>query len=151
MKKTLSFAVSIRCPRSVVWQAMLGAEDYKVWTAPFCEGSYFSGTWAKGQKIQFLSPGGDGMVAVIAEYRPHEHVTIQHLGEIRGGVEDTTGPAVREWAPAYENYSFADENGVTVVTVSLDTLPAWEAYMTETYPKALAVLKELCESRAKAE
>jgi hypothetical protein len=34
------------------------------------------------------------------------------------------------------------------VKVSLDTLPEHEAYMNETFPKALASLKKLCESKS---
>lgn len=149
MKKTLTFSVSIQCPRSLVWETMLSAEGYRAWTAAFVEGSYFSGSWKKGQKIQFLAPGGEGMTAVIEENRPHEYVSIRHLGEVSAGVEDTTSSKVLSWAPAYENYSFVDAAGGTDVRVSLDTLPEHEAYMLETYPKALAALKDLCESKAK--
>jgi hypothetical protein len=34
------------------------------------------------------------MVAVIAEHRPQEFLSIEHLGEIRNGVEDTASEAV---------------------------------------------------------
>lgn len=108
MKKTLTFTVSIQAPRQLVWDTMLDPESYKTWTAAFCEGSYYVGSWDEGAKIQFLSPGGDGMTAVIAKSRRGEHVSIKHLGEVSQGVEDTTSDKVRAWAPAYENYSFAD-------------------------------------------
>jgi hypothetical protein len=149
MKKTLNFSVSIQCPRRMVWDTMLGLDGYKVWTAAFCEGSYFSGSWAEGQKIRFLSPGGDGMIAVIAENRPYDHVSVRHIGEISGGVEDTTSTKVQAWAPAYENYTFVESGDGTEVTVSLDTASEWEQYMLDTYPKALVLLKNLCESKAK--
>lgn len=149
MKKTLNFSVVIHCPRRLVWDTMLGLEGYKVWTAAFSEGSYFSGSWAEGQKIHFLAPGGDGMLAVIAENRPYDHVSIRHIGEIRNGVEDTTSAKVLSWAPAYENYTFVDTGDGTEVKVSLDTAAEWETYMVDTYPKALILLKNLCESSAK--
>lgn len=143
--KTLTFEIAIDAPRSVAWANMLGAESYKAWTAPFCEGSYFAGSWDKGAKIQFLAPSGDGMTAVIAENVPHEYVSIRHIGMIENGVEDTTSEKVREWAPAYENYRFTDTPDGCRVTVTLDTVPQYEQYMLDTYPKALARLKELCE------
>ena len=145
MKKTLTFTVTIRAPRQLVWEKMLGKEGFEKWTAAFCEGSTFSGSWNKGAKIQFLAPNGDGMTAVIAENRLHEHVSIRHLGEIRQGVEDTTSDKVREWAPAYENYTFSDTENGTRVTVHLDTIPEYESFMMETFPKALDSLKALCE------
>ena len=150
MKKTLSFSVEIAAPRQLVWDTMLGPESYKAWTSVFHEGSYFEGSWDEGSKIQFLSPGGDGMTAVIAQSRPHEFVSIRHLGEIRNGVEDTSSEQVRAWAPAHENYEFSETPGGSRVTVSLETAPEWEQYMLDTYPKALGLLKEQCEHAARA-
>jgi hypothetical protein len=148
MKNTLAFSVSIQSPRSLVWDTMLSPEGYRVWTAAFTEGSYFSGSWEEGQKIQFLAPSGEGMIAVIAENRPCEFISIKHLGEVSAGVEDTTSPKVRAWAPAYETYSFSEAGGSTVLKVTLETLPEHEAYMKEAFPKALACLKNLCESKS---
>ena len=149
MKKTLTFSVSIQCPPRLVWETMISPEGYRAWTAAFMEGCYFSGSWEQGEKIQFLAPadGGDGgMTAVIAENRPYEFISIKHLGEVNAGVEDTTSQKVLAWAPAYENYSFVETGGGTEVKVSLETLPEHETYMNETFPKALASLKKLCES-----
>lgn len=143
--KTLTFEIAINAPRAVAWSHMLGAESYKVWTSPFCEGSHFVGSWDKGAKIQFLAPSGDGMTSVIAENTPNEYVSIRHIGMIEKGVEDTTSEKVRAWAPAYENYRFVDAPGGCRVVVTLDTAAEWEQYMLDTYPKALARLKELCE------
>jgi uncharacterized protein YndB with AHSA1/START domain len=145
MKKTLTFTVSIAAPRQLVWETMLGPEGYTAWTSAFADGCYFAGSWDEGSKIQFLAPGGDGMTAVIAQNRPYEFISIRHLGEIRDGVEDTTSEKVKAWAPAYENYEFADTEGGSTVTVSLDTVPEYEQSMLDTYPKALGLLKELCE------
>jgi hypothetical protein len=145
MKKTLTFAVEIHAPRRLVWQKMLDAEGYKEWTRAFCEESYYTGSWEEGSKIQFLSPSGDGMTAVIAECRPFEYVSIKHLGEINKGVEDTTSEKVRAWAPAYETYEFSETSIGTTVTVHLDTVPEFEQYMLDTFPKALNLLRQMCE------
>ena len=150
MKKTLSFTVSIAAPRQVVWDTMLGPEGYEAWTAVFAEGSCFKGSWDEGSKIQFLGPDGDGMTAEIAKNRPLEFISIRHLGEISKGVEDTSSEKVKAWAPAYENYTFAETPGGSTVTVSLDTVAEYEKFMLDTYPKALAVLKDLCEQATKA-
>ncbi|HET7793041.1 MAG TPA: SRPBCC domain-containing protein [Rhizobacter sp.] len=143
--KTLKFEIAIKAPRPRVWTTMLAPDTYKAWTAAFCEGSYYEGSWDKGAKIRFLAPSGDGMTAEIAENIPNEYVSIRHLGMFEKGVEDTTSEKVRAWAPAYENYRFADIPGGCQLSVALDTAPEWEQYMQETWPKALAVLKGLCE------
>lgn len=149
MTKTLTFQVDIQAPRQRVWQTMLDADGYRAWTAAFCEGSTFEGSWDAGAAIRFLAPSGDGMIAEIAEHRPAEWVSIRHLGMIEKGVADTTSDKVRAWAPAYENYHFQalPGNGCRV-TVTLDTLPDYEAYMLDAYPKALALLKSGCEGTA---
>ncbi len=151
MKKTLNFTISIKAPKQVVWEKMLNDETYRIWTAPFAEGSHFVGSWEQGAKIKFLGPGGDGgMTSEIAENRPFEYISIRHLGEIVNGVEDTTSEKVRAWIPAYENYTFADEDGGTKLTVELETVPDFEQYMNDTFPKALEVLKGLCEGEVKS-
>ena len=147
MTKTLTFEIAIRAPRPRVWDIMLDPETYKAWTSAFCEGSYFVGSWDEGAKIQFLSPSGDGMTAVIAENRPHEFVSIRHLGVIEKGVEDTSSAKVRAWAPAYENYRVSDLPDGCRLTVAVDTVAEYEQYMRDTFPKALALLKELAEKR----
>lgn len=143
--RPLRHSVVIRAPREAVWDAMLGPGTYRDWTAPFCEGSYYEGSWGAGDRIRFLAPNGDGMTSVIAESRRPEYVSIKHLGMIKDGVEDTTGPAAAAWAPAFENYAFAEVDGGTEVTVDLESAPEWEAFMNEAWPKALARLKEICE------
>ena len=147
MTKTLTFEIAIHAPRARVWATMLDPETYKAWTSAFCEGSYFVGSWDEGAKIQFLSPSGDGMTAVIAENRLHEFVSIRHLGVIEKGVEDTSSEKVRAWAPAYENYRFSDLPEGCRLTVTVDTVAEYEQYMRDTFPKALALLKELAEKR----
>ncbi len=146
MKQTLHFDVRIAAPRRQVWQAMLFSPGYEQWTAAFCEGSRYEGSWDAGARIRFVGPDGNGMVAEIAEHRPAEFVSIRHLGEIRDGAEDTTSEKVRAWAPALENYTFADADGGTRVEVELQTVPEYLAFMQDTFPKALDRLKALCES-----
>ena len=147
--RKLTYSVLIDAPRKVVWETMLDPEHYKIWTATFFEGSYFSGSWETGARIQFLTPAGHGMTAIIEESRPHEYVSIKHIGEIKDFVEDTSSERVLSWAPAFENYSFSDAGAGCELQVSMDTLPEYEGYMNEMYPKALGVLKELCESKSK--
>ena len=147
--KTVRHSITIRAPREAVWAAMLGPETYRIWTAPFCEGSYYEGSWNTGERIRFLGPGGaGGMTSVIAESRRPEFVSIKHLGIVKDGVEDTTSPAATAWAPAFENYTFVDEFGATALTVEVETPEDFEAFMNEAWPKALAKLKEICEEAA---
>ncbi len=141
----LTFTILIHAPRARVWDTMLDDATYREWTRPFCEGSYFEGSWDEGATIRFLSPSGDGMVATIARNEPHAFVSIEHRGMITNGVEDTTSEAVRSWTPAYENYRLETEGDATRVTVTLDILEDYAQMMEDTWPKALDVLRGLCE------
>jgi len=145
MKSTVEITIAINASRSDVWKAMLGSDTYKRWTAPFCEGTYYEGSWDKGSRILFLAPNGDGMVAEIVESKAPEFVSIRHLGEIKNGVEDTSSESVRAWAPTYENYRFKENDGGTELTIEVETTPGYEESLRGTYTKALNLLKELCE------
>lgn len=144
--RSLQFSCAIAAPRQRVWERMLADASYRDWTTAFCEGSYYEGSWQQGASMRFLSPGGDGMIAVIAENRLHEHLAIKHLGVIRNGVADTDSDEVKAWAPAYETYTFIEQDGVTQLTVTMDCTDEFEDYMLKTWPKALARLQAICEA-----
>lgn len=146
--KTLHFDILIHAPREHVWRNTLFSPSYERWTAAFCEGSRYEGSWDAGSTIRFCAPSGDGMLAEIAEHRPAEFVSIRHLGMFTNGVEDTTSEAARAWAPCFENYTFTDEAGGTRVRVDVDVFGTYEDWMTQTWPPALQSLKALCETPA---
>jgi uncharacterized protein YndB with AHSA1/START domain len=148
--KKLHFTALINAPRRVVWDTMLGPETYKEWTAEFAPGSYYEGSWDRGARIRFLGPDGGGMAAVIAENRPHEFLSIQHLGMIKDGVVDTESEEVKAWGECFEQYTLRDVGSSTEVGVAIDVPPAFEQFMDDTWPRALARLKALCEARAGA-
>ncbi len=148
MLQTLHFSVDIHSPRARVWDTLIDPEGYRQWTAPFAEGSTFSGSWDAGARILFLSPSGQGMLSEIAENRLHEFISIRHIGQIDNGVEDTSSPAVQAWAPAFENYAFSDIDTGTRIRVDVDIPDEYAAYMNEKFPLALAALKALCEGNA---
>ncbi|HEY0844216.1 MAG TPA: SRPBCC domain-containing protein [Noviherbaspirillum sp.] len=144
--KRIQFSIDIAAPASTVYALMLAPDTYRDWTAAFAEGAYYEGSWETGQRIRFLAPSGDGMVAEIAENRPDEFVSIRHLGYITKGVDDIDSEASRAWAPAYENYTFTPTSEGTRLVVDQDVTPEFEAYLAEAWPKALQRLKVLCES-----
>lgn len=144
--KRIQFSIQIFAPVKKVFDIMLAPETYQDWTSAFMAGSYYQGTWAEGEKIRFLSPSGEGMYSEVAEYRPNEFVSIRHLGFINANGEiDTTSDAVRQWTPAYENYTFAAIPGGTKLVIDQDVTEEYEAQMTQSWNNGLKRLKELCE------
>lgn len=150
--KKLQFKQNIHAPAAKVYELMLGIKNkstYEQWTALFNPTSSFEGSWEKGSKILFVGVDerGEkgGLVSRIVENTPNCFVSIQHHGLVQGNKEIMEGPEVEQWANGFENYTFDESNGVTTLTVDLDTTEEFIDYMNESYPKALGKLKEICE------
>jgi hypothetical protein len=144
------YSILINAPKHKVWHSMLDDKPYREWTKAFNEGSYYKGSWEQGSKILFLGPDPktgeeSGMVSRIAENKPYEFISIEHLGIVQNGVEDTTSETARAWAPAYENYTFNDKDGATEVLVDIDIEDEHVQMFNEMWPEALRKLKELAE------
>lgn len=152
--KKLQFRVSINAPANKVYGFMLGIKSkstYEQWTSLFNPTSTYEGSWEKGSKILFIGVDEKGekggMVSKIVENITNQFVSIQHYGLLKADKEITEGPEVEKWANGFENYTFEENNGITTVTVDLDTIEDFLDYMNQTYPKALDKLKELCEKQ----
>lgn len=150
--KKLQFTISIHAPAAKIYDIMLGItrkSTYEQWTSIFNATSTYEGSWDKGAKILFVGVDQKGerggMVSRIADNIPNRFVSIQHYGLLKGDQEITEGPEVDEWANGFENYSFNESNGITTVTVDVDTTEDFLDYMNEKYPQALQKLKEICE------
>lgn len=150
--KKIQFTITINAPANKVYTNMLGLDDkstYEQWTALFNPTSTYEGSWDKGQKMLFVGVDEKGekggMVSMIADHVPNQFVSIQHYGLVKGSQEITSGPEVEKWANGLENYTFEEINGITTVTIDLDTADEFEDYMKEFYPQALNKLKEICE------
>ena len=148
----LKFNVSINAPVNKVYDIMLGINKkstYEQWTALFNPTSTYDGNWNKGSKMLFIGTDEKGekggMVSEIVDNIPNCFISIRHYGLVQANVEITDGPEVEKWANGFENYTFEENNGTTIVTVDLDTTEDFLEYMNQTYPKALDNLKEICE------
>lgn len=146
----LHFSVHIQAPKKKVWDAMLQDKTYREWTTAFNPGSYYEGKWETGSKMLFLGPHPktglpSGMVSCIKESRPYEFVSIEHLGFVQDGVEDTTSDFIKEWVGALENYTFVEKNGGTEVQVDIDVADSQKDEFQGMWPKALELLKEISE------
>jgi hypothetical protein len=150
--RKLQFNVKINASLDKVYDTMLGISDkstYEKWTALFNPTSTYEGSWNKGDKILFIGTDEKGekggMVSEIAENIPNRFVSIRHYGLLKDGKEITTGAEVEKWAGGFENYSFDQNNDTVTVSVELHSIEEFVDYFSQTYPKALDKLKEICE------
>lgn len=128
---------------------MLDEDSYRVCTEAFTPGSSYVGDWSKGSKILFLAPDESGnlsgMVSRIKENQQYRYISIEHIGIVQDGKEDTTSESVKTWAGALENYTFKETDGATELVVDLDTDEEYKDMFQNIWPKALQKLKELSE------
>ena len=147
--KKLHFKIDINAPKEKVWDTMLGEKTYKEWTEVFAPGSHYVGDWNEGSKILFLAPDKNGkmggMVSRIKENKPYQFVSIEHLGVVHDGKEDTTSDEVKGWVGTLENYTLKESDGKTEVLVDMDSNDEYAEMFKGMWPKALQKLKELAE------
>jgi hypothetical protein len=150
--KKLQFKKEIKASAEKVYETMLGLKHkstYEDWASTFNPTSSYEGSWKKGSKIYFIGVDENGkkggMVSEIEEYQPAKFISIRHYGFLDGDTEVTTGEQVEKWAGGHENYSFQENNGITTVTVDMDSVDEYLDFFNNTYPKALDKLKEISE------
>jgi len=149
----LHFNIEINALKEKVWHTMLDKETYKQWTYIFAPGSDFQGEWNKGSKILFVAADENGqlggMVSRIKENKKYKFISIEHIGIVKDGKEDTTSEEVKDWAGVLENYTFKEKDGKTVVLVDMDSNENYSEMFKTMWPKALHKLKELAEKVVK--
>lgn len=150
--KKLQFKKEIQASAEKAYTTMLGINNiktYELWTAEFNPTSTYEGSWDKGSKIYFVGIDQEGnrggMVAEIADNIPFRFVSIRHYGILQGDKEITEGPDVEKWTGGFENYSFEEKNGSTLVTIEIDVTDEFLDYFNNTWPKALDKLNEITE------
>jgi hypothetical protein len=147
----LHYSAFINAPREKVWNTMLEDSTYRQWTEAFGPGSFYKGDWSEGSKILFIGidpkTGEEaGMVSRIAENKPQEFISIEHMGLYANGQEDTASEEARKWSPAFENYTFTEKDNGTEIQVDMDANEEYADMFNGQWPKALEKLKRMCEA-----
>lgn len=86
-----------------------------------------------------------GMVSRVAESRLHEFVSLEHIGMLKNGIEDTESEEVKKWVGAHENYTFVEKDGGTELLIDMDMNETERDFMEPAWQKSLEVLKGLVE------
>lgn len=142
----LNFKTVIDATPEKIWKVLWDDATYRKWTTAFTEGSYAETDWRQGSKVLFLDSNRSGMVSRIAENRPNEFMSFEHLGEVKNGVEDTTSERVKQWAGAHENYTLKKVNGKTELSIDMDITDEFKEMFAKIWPTALENVKNLSEN-----
>ncbi len=139
--KKLEFITDINASPEKIWEVLWQDAYYRKWTSVFMEGSYAESDWKEGSRIKFLTPGGKGMYGIIKRKIDNTEMSFEHQGEIKDGKE-----VPQPWGSPQERYFLTKENDKTRLKVVLDASEEWEKYFSETFPRALALVRQLSES-----
>jgi hypothetical protein len=145
--KTLVFKIIINASPEKAWQSLWQLENYKIWTNPFCEGSYYkTDSFTEGSKIHLLTPSGDGMYSVLDRVDENHFMAFKHLGEIKNFEEIPMTAETESWSGAMETYTLNKTDSGTELIVNVDTLEKYIDFMNTTFPLALNELKRISEN-----
>ncbi|WP_186755084.1 SRPBCC domain-containing protein [Echinicola salinicaeni] len=146
--KRQTFNKTINATPEKVWEILWEDESYRKWTSIFSEGSFAETDWKVGGKARFLTPDGMGMISKIKANNPFKFMSIEHLGIIENGQENTQSPEAKKWSGAMENYTLKKtEEGKTEIMIEMDIIDSYKNFFLETWPKALQKVKELAEKQ----
>ncbi len=141
----LNKSVVINSSAEKVWNAIVDNENYKLWTAQFCAGSYYEGEMTYDSKIRFLSPNKSGLSSVVRVCIPNFQISFEHLGFIKDGVEDLDNPEFSGWKGARETYTLREENGKTTLEIYQEMTINEPEFFDKSWDKALAIIKQIAE------
>jgi uncharacterized protein YndB with AHSA1/START domain len=142
----MNFKTVINATPEKIWKVLWDDETYRKWTSAFAEGSCAETDWKQGSKVLFTDGKGSGMVSRIAENRPNEYMSFEHLGEVHDGVEDTTSERVQQWAGSHENYTLKKAGDKTELIIDMDIAEEYKDMFSQMWPKALENVKNLSEN-----
>ncbi len=141
----LDFKINIQASAAKVWQVLWTDALYRKWTNVFHEGSYAVSDFQQGSKVLFLGPDGGGMYSEVTVCKPKEEMSFTHLGMVKDFKELPLDEETKKWSGGMERYFLTEENGTTLLHISLDSVEEFKDYFNETFPKAINTIKELAE------
>lgn len=144
--KTLNYSVRINAPKEKVWNTMLEPVAYKKWASAFSADSQFEGEWKQGTHMRFIDPNLGGTKAFLEEVKPFDRIHAKHVAIIaKDGSEDTQSAIAKTWIGITESYTLRENRGITELLIEINTHEDYEKMFDDGWPKAMGLLKTLCE------
>jgi uncharacterized protein YndB with AHSA1/START domain len=145
--KRLIFKQEINASANVVWSTLWDKDSYPKWATIFCEGSYYTGDMAMGNRIHFLTPKGDGMFSDVGYMIPEKLMILSHIGMLLDFKEMPLDAETQRWTGSFEIYKLEEKDGKTTVTAEADCVDKYVSYMEEKFPLALQEIKKISENK----
>lgn len=138
----LSYEIEINAEPEKVWSVLWGDITYRQWTTAFSEGSFYEGTLEENNIIKFLDAKQNGMYSRVEKVIANEEIKFLHLGEIYEGIE-----VPQNWGDATETFFLEENEEGTLLKVKIMSSEEFKDFFEEKYPKALMIIKHLCENQ----
>ena len=144
----LIFSTDIKAEKNEIWKVLWNESSYRDWVSVFFEGSYaISDNWIEGSKVLFLGPDQSGIYSIIETHIPNKVMMFKHIGNVLKGKEQPIDDETKTWSGATEIYTLTEGIGNNTLTVEIDVLEEHLNFMTNTFPKALEMVKRLSEKQ----
>jgi len=138
--------IHIHATPEKIWDILWNDTTYRIWVAPFCEGSYYkTERFEEGATIHFLTPTGEGMYSLIDKIIPNRYLAFRHQGSIINYEEQDFTPETEALNNVLETYTLLPNNNGTTLKVELDTTEQYRAFMTNALDQAMKKIKRLAE------
>ena len=149
--RTLKYIEKINAPKRIVWETMLDEIKYREWAKAFSSESRYQGKWEEGTHITFIDPNMGGTKAILEKVISYNYIHVKHVATVdKNGVEDTESEVAKNWIGTTETLSLEEGEGITELSVITVTHDLFEKMFSECWPKAIALLKDLCERNNRA-
>lgn len=140
--KKLEFSIEIKASKEKVWESLWTDQNYRKWTALFLPGSYYEGELKENSDVRFLSPGGHGLFAMVEKVIPFQSMHFLHFGLIIDNISQEK--TFKD--DSIEQYDLYEIEDGTKLTVTLKTEDEYTTYFNNSFPRVLAVVKEIAEN-----
>lgn len=145
--ETLIFQIEIHASPQKIWEVLWSDTGYRNWSSVFTPGSFAeSDNWETGSLVQFLSPKGHGLYALIEEHTPNHSMVFKQLGMVSNKENQPIDAETAIWCGFHESYQLENRGNVQQLTVTLETLQHTVNYFNTTFPLALERIRDLAQS-----
>lgn len=144
--KTINKKIQINAAGDKVWQVLTDNNLTQKWYAVFSASSVGITDWAEGSEARFIDGEGTGLVGRVVVNIPQQKLSLIYHGVIVNHKEFFEGAEAEEWKGATETYELMQEGGEIILTVVLDVPDRYEEIFSNTWDKAMEVIKEMAET-----
>ena len=143
---SLKYSIEINAKKEHIWKTMLDPETYKKWVKAFSANSKFIGEWKQGETVLFFDPELGGSKAILEIFKPYDEILTRHYSMVdKNQNENNEDEMTKKWLGSTERYSLEEIENTTKLEIEMKTDEAFEKMFNTSWPKALGIIKSLCE------